>query len=156
MVSLPPPQPITIALKHMAGAKDKDKQITAWRYCFMSQFLRIINNQKLMRSENIICNCPIQPYHMYTPSKKIDESQDRYLYQNAMKHLCINVDNNFVVGVDINADSAWCNVLGRNNYEPSCCYILLFQMTYHTHSQCTSDYSEFISDMDHKSSAEGN
>ena len=155
MVNLPPPEPITIALEHMAGAKDEDKTITVWRYCFLSQFSRIINNEKLMRSENIVCNTPIQPYDMYIPSKKVNESQDGFLYQNAMKHLCINVDKDFVVGVDIYANSTWCNVLGRYNCEPVVATFSFFKQ-HIRHTPNAQVLLGFISDMDHKSSAEGN
>ena len=51
-----------------------------------------------MKSENIICNSPIQQYDMYILSKKVDETQDGIPYQNALKNLCINVDKDFVVG----------------------------------------------------------
>ena len=154
LVDLPPPEPIIIPLEHTTGAKDEDKKITVWRYCFHSQFTRIMNCEKLMKPENIVCNNPKQPYNMYIPSEKVDESQDGFLYQNALKHLCLNVDKDFVIGVDIYADSTWCDVLGRYSCEPVVASFSIFKR----HVRQTPNAQVllgFISDMDHKSSAEG-
>ena len=107
-----------------------------------------------MRPENIIFNNPSKPYNMYIPSKNVDKSQDGYLYQNAMKKLCLNQEKDFIIGVDIYADSTWCNVLGRYNCKPVVATFSFFCRNVR-HTPNAQVLLGFISDMDHKSSAEG-
>jgi hypothetical protein len=154
MVGLPCPQPVTIPLETTVGAKDEDKRITVWQYDFYSQFTRIMNSEKLMEKENIICNDVLKPYDQYIPSKTVNKSQDTYLYQNAMKQLILNPTKDIVIGVDIYADSTWCDVLGRYNCEPVVATFSIFRRNIR-HTPNAQVLLGFITDMDHKSSAEG-
>ena len=77
-----------------------------------------MNNKNLTNPANIVCNDTNAPYDKYVPAKKVDESQDGYLFQTAMKKLCHDERKDFVIGIDIYANSTWCNVMGRYNCEP--------------------------------------
>ena len=58
-------------------------------------------------------------------------------------------------GVDIYANSTWCDVLGRYNCEPAVATFSFFRHNVR-HTPNAQVLIGFISDMDHKSSAEGN
>ena len=80
--------------------------------------------------------------------------EDGYLYQQSMKHLCVNDNNDFVIGIEIYADSTWCDVLGQYNCEPVIATLSCFKRAIRQ-SHNAQIILGFISDMDHKSSAEG-
>ena len=85
--------------------------------------------------------------------KKVDKSQDGYLYQQALHKLCINSNKDFVIGVDVYALSTWCDNFGRYNCKPVVATFSCFIQNVR-HSPNAQVLLGFITDMDHKSSAE--
>ncbi len=96
----------------------------------------------------------LKPYDQYIASKTVNESQDAYQFQYAMKQLILNPTKDIIIGVDIYADSTWCDVLDKYNCEPVVATLSIFRGNIH-HTPNAQVLLCFITDMDHKSSAEG-